>query len=426
MYKLLIVDDEPLVRIALNSILDWSSYNIEICANAANGAQALEIIEEKHPDLIICDIKMPIMSGLELAKECSERYGRPPLFIMLTSYSEFSLAQEAIRYQVVDYLLKLELTKDTLEPTIVKALDVLEKIAPKEENDTTEKSLMPYRDKFFLKLLHNLFENDEEMLSQADSLGLNFSSASYVACYCEISHDSSKNESPEQIITLYQSSLKMFEELISKYLNCYLVTPDMEHFCLICEFDEIQSAEGISPLLENALTKTSTMIHNYFGSTFLFSVGTECNDPVQLSESYRQAKIAFSAASEGSPIIFADTAEITQKEYKNRTIISVQNYIKEHITERLSLSDIASVFGLSPNYLSALFKKYTDVGFSEYVQRARIEKAKELMQDSTLKVYEISDMLNFDNAFYFSKVFKKHTGMSPKEYLQYAELPPKN
>lgn len=421
MYKLLIVDDEPLVRIALNSILDWASYNIEICANATNGAQALEIIEEKRPDIIICDIKMPIMSGLELAKECSERYGRPPLFIMLTSYGEFSLAQEAIRYQVVDYLLKLELTKDTLAPTIMKALDILKQIAPSEPSESAGKELTPYKDKLFLKLIHNLFEDENELFSQADSLGIDLNYPTFTACYCEVLHNDAKNKSSEQLITLYQSSLKMFEELISKYLKAYLVTPDMEHFCLICCFDEYISSDDICHILENALGKTSTMIHNYFGSTLLFSVGTECHSPMLMHESYRQAKNAFSLAAESNPIIFAATAEILQKEYKNRTITSVQNYIKEHITERLSLSDIAEQYGLSPNYLSALFKKYTDVGFSEYIQRARIEKAKELMQDSTLKVYEISDMLNFDNAFYFSKVFKKHTGMSPKEYLQHAE-----
>lgn len=423
MYKLLIVDDEPIVKIALNSILDWASLNIEIVANASNGAQAMEIIDEKHPDIVICDIKMPVMTGLELAKKCSEKYGlgQPPLFIMLTSYGEFNYAKEAIHYQVIDYLLKLELSKETLKPAVMKALEVLESVAPKDETDAQDTNLTPYRDKFFLKLLHNLFDNSEEFKTQADSLNIRFNSQTYVACYCVVKNSDSAAKSSEQLITLYQSSLKMFEELIGKYMKCHLVSPDMEHFCLVCCFGEDCSSEEISALFENAFTKTANMIHNYFGSTLLFSVGTECDDPMKLHESYRMAKNAFSLATDSEPIVFAASADIHPREYKNRTITSIQNYINEHITEKITLSDIAEEYGLSSNYLSALFKKYTDVGFSEYIQRARIEKAKELMQNSTLKVYEISDMLNFDNAFYFSKVFKKHTGMSPKEYLQYSE-----
>lgn len=96
----------------------------------------------------------------------------------------------------------------------------------------------------------------------------------------------------------------------------------------------------------------------------------------------------------------------------------MKQYIKDHLQERLSLNQVAEVFEISPNYLSSLFKKYNDIGFSEYISQMKISKAKLLMEDYNMKIYEVADQLGFDNAFYFSKVFKKIEGCSPSEYLQ--------
>ena len=105
MYQLLIVDDEPLVQAGIRSMLNWNELNIEICGTAMNGQAALRIIEEKSPEIVITDIKMPVMTGRELAKTCRERYGdNCPYFIILTSYEDFQMARDALSYQVSDYL----------------------------------------------------------------------------------------------------------------------------------------------------------------------------------------------------------------------------------------------------------------------------------------------------------------------------------
>ena len=110
--------------------------------------------------------------------------------------------------------------------------------------------------------------------------------------------------------------------------------------------------------------------------------------------------------------------EDRKKNYTNNTINHVKKYINEHLEEKLSLNEIASIYSISPSYLSALFKKYCNIGFSEYITQMKINKAKELLLKENYKVYEVSDMLGFESAFYFSKVFKKVTGYSPKEYTQ--------
>lgn len=141
MIKLLIVDDEPLVQIGIKSMLNWADYGIEICGAAMNGAVALDMIEEYSPEIVIADIRMPIMNGLELAKTCRDTYGRIPLFIILTSYEEFELARQALAYEVVDYLIKLELDAQSLAKSIENTLKRLNELKATEAIRTSGRPL---------------------------------------------------------------------------------------------------------------------------------------------------------------------------------------------------------------------------------------------------------------------------------------------
>ena len=96
-----------------------------------------------------------------------------------------------------------------------------------------------------------------------------------------------------------------------------------------------------------------------------------------------------------------------RKSYKDNVITNIQKYIEVHIEDRLLLNEVAGVFGLSPNYLSSLFKKTCNIGFTEFVTQKKINLAKSLLLEENLKVYEVADRLGFESAFYFSKVFKK-------------------
>ena len=93
-------------------------------------------------------------------------------------------------------------------------------------------------------------------------------------------------------------------------------------------------------------------------------------------------------------------------------------YIRQNLGKRLSLNEVASAFNFSPNYLSQLFAQWGESGFVEFVTATRVNAAKDLMASTDLKIYEISERLGFESAFYFSKVFKKVEGISPREYMQ--------
>lgn len=126
MYKVLIVDDEIFVRKGLISLMDWSSMQYEICGEAENGQQAISMIEQLKPDLVIVDIRMPILDGLGLIKHVKEEGTQRPLFIIVSGYHDFAYAQQALRYNVSDYILK-PVDEDELRATLRKLASTLDK-----------------------------------------------------------------------------------------------------------------------------------------------------------------------------------------------------------------------------------------------------------------------------------------------------------
>ncbi|GAB2723480.1 response regulator [Paenibacillus thermoaerophilus] len=106
MNKVLLVDDEVFVRKGLRNLIDWPSLGYEVAAEADNGEEALAAIESEKPDLVVTDIRMPVLDGLDLIRTVTERQKSTPTFIIVSGYHEFKYAQQALRYGVHDYILK--------------------------------------------------------------------------------------------------------------------------------------------------------------------------------------------------------------------------------------------------------------------------------------------------------------------------------
>lgn len=105
MLKALIVDDEYLVRMGITQTIDWAEYNVEIIGEASNGEEGLELALQHRPDVIITDIRMPYMNGLELIEKIREQDMLVGI-VVLSGYDEFQYAQAALRYGASTYLLK--------------------------------------------------------------------------------------------------------------------------------------------------------------------------------------------------------------------------------------------------------------------------------------------------------------------------------
>lgn len=531
MYQLLIVDDEPLVQVGIKSMLNWAELGIEVCGTAMNGQAALKMIEDKAPDIVITDIKMPVMSGLDLAKTCLERYGDArPSFIILTSYEDFHMAKEALTYQVSDYLVKLELTPELLRATIEKVIQQIEQHTNKEKSISA--NVHPFYDKFFISLLHNLFESEEQFLLQSRDLNLNFRYSNYVCCYGEIISSNAEAMPADKQLSLYTSSLQMIKELAAKYMPVYAISLDIRHFALIFCYENSPEANSTIPYsneITSIIQSISATLHNYYNVALHCGIGNLVNSPQMICDSYQYSRQAYLTATAEAPIQFfehslqedsyrnsfnislfrndltrafeeydpdilqqtiASICELFQahpnhyvqaldaacnilylsisllqdgenivsgfftdnpdgyrsiykqsnveqivswltffaeqlsdqfrnhrKDYKNHIVTNVKKYINEHVREHLSLNEVAAVFGISPSYLSQLFSKYNETGFSEYINTCKVKESKRLLEEENLKVYEVAEMLGFESAFYFSKVFKKVEGVSPTEYL---------
>jgi two-component system response regulator YesN len=106
MLKVLIVDDEPYVRQYLLAIIDWEKYGFYVCGEAENGAEALEMIRLYSPNLVITDIKMPQIDGLEMIRIAVKEMQVSSKFIVLSGYDDFEYARTAMKYNVMDYILK--------------------------------------------------------------------------------------------------------------------------------------------------------------------------------------------------------------------------------------------------------------------------------------------------------------------------------
>lgn len=520
MWKIAFADDEPLVLVGLRSMVDWDSIGVEIVGSAQNGEELLSIIKEKKPDVVISDIKMPLLTGLEVMQKCRSLSMDLPLFILLTSYTEFPLVQNALRLSAVEYLVKIDLTSEMLTQAVHRALSKVSVI--KEQRGRTElpssaETLQMLQDRFFIRLLHGLVESKEQVERQCQDLGLDISAKHFRAACLEMKGN--ERGSRDEAASLYSSTLRILSETLSHYAECRVFLLDLRHAAVIFFLKDGEGDNEVS----HALNTAFLMAYNYFTVVVSGCVGPVVDDLFSLDESFalasslpsgekrqlvfanKDSAMAFdfspykerlasafgemdasvlekvlldvahaietrqvsspSALSAVSNILYMATTmlpdgeEMVRKvderegkdagwissvhspeeygsyleslahglsgqllsrrqDYRAKVVQNVQSYIKENVSKRLSLMDVASVFGFSQNYLSSLFSKFGEMGFVEYTTKVKVDAAKELLLASDCKIYEVAQKLGFDNAFYFSKVFKKQEGISPREYVQ--------
>lgn len=121
-YQVLIVDDKPLIRRSLKETIDWKKLNCVVAGEAQNGKEAVELVKKFHPELVISDIKMPGMDGLELT-EFIKKESPDTQVIIITGYQEFEYARKALSLGVIDLVLK-PLRNEDMENKIAKAIQV--------------------------------------------------------------------------------------------------------------------------------------------------------------------------------------------------------------------------------------------------------------------------------------------------------------
>lgn len=166
MYRVMIADDEPIVRKALQVLTNWESIDCQIVYIASDGQEVIDNIANTNPDIIITDIKMPVADGLSIAKYVKEN-ALPIKVIFLTAYADFSYARTALQYGVTDYV-----TKDGGFDGLQEALENAKKLLAQEKAAKGFENKTAVIENFFKSLIDGSIYDEEEILSKAEQYGV--------------------------------------------------------------------------------------------------------------------------------------------------------------------------------------------------------------------------------------------------------------
>lgn len=526
MYRILIADDEDIIREGLANYIDWERTGFEIVGAYADGEEAYAAALEKKPDVVLTDVKMPFMDGLELSKKLMEAF--PDIHILIISgHDEFSYAKEALKIGVNDYLLKPINSKELVK--IMKALK--EKLDDNENqkkireklNQQLLESLPLLKERFLVRITSGMFQDNAELNNRAKFLDVDFSEPPYTVSVidvddlqeddglqkiqqlCRISlgnalkntYDPNMphiifNDKYEHVVCIHSrvdkdrlisvleglkqeffgtmgksvtvgigSTVNDIHELKYSYKNAR----EALEYRLILGKNKIIDIEDIKPIESTKLINTADMKNKV-----IFSIKYNSNDEIKKTiEAFCTSLIGSVVPLQYIKIIFIeliasilrmmydlgnDPVEVFGRDFDyycimesfnsiqdmgiwlecfalsvsrhinmqrnskySDIVINAKNYIWDNYqNNRLSLKVVANELFISHCYLSTIFKKETGDSFTEYISKIRIEKAREIIKTTDLKMHEIAEMTGFSDQFYFSQTFKKIVGISPTEY----------
>lgn len=513
LYRVMLADDEPIMRKALLTLTDWSKIGCEVVYTASNGQEVLDNLKDADCDILITDIRMPGKDGIELAKYIWENK-LPIKVIILTAYADFSYAQSAVKYGVADYV-----TKTGAFDSLIAAVErAKEKIQDEQKDSGIRDTEMEAK-----SLLKSVFDGSlyekEEMQKGFDKLHIRL--GSYVVLLIQFRMN--KERESKGLKSMYQSLENFFSMAFTSHM-IQAVPVERDMFAIVLT----DMHQDYVSVVKNQCGQIIDMMDNFMQLFAYIGVGGRHTDVLELKAAYNEAEQAMghSFVSEEGKVHFfiehkdedeiypaeielemekvcgevrkgnaAKAAEsftqltIMQKKFRcsehmiknsgillqgrcrrmlseyDRTIYEVtgmkesisrtiyhcrymdeyeklllcilertaetihiavnrkealiyecQKYIEEHYESNILITDIAREIGASASYLSRIFKENTGQTIIYTLNSKKLEKAKEYMKNTDMKIYEIAERLGFENATYFSHFFKKYEGVSPKDY----------
>lgn len=260
-YKVFLVEDEITTREGIRDNVDWISAGFEFCGEAPDGEIALPLIEAAQPDLLITDIKMPFMDGLQLCKIVRENMPWMKV-IIISGYDEFRYAQSAIKLGVTEYLLKpigvQELQQVLIRVTAALDQEKSDRAYMKQLRSQVEDNLTLLREKFLLRLVSG-GESSISAIEQSQQLGINILSRYYQVVLIKIK--TGNGHRPFNYPTCQQVE-KLILGLIGANQNVLLTKKDMEEFVLIFKGDDLEELEQessfLTGLIENDVENKTT------------------------------------------------------------------------------------------------------------------------------------------------------------------------
>lgn len=307
MYKLILVDDEEDVREGVVRELDWKAIGFEVIEKAENGREALEMVERLQPDVVVTDIKMPFMNGLQLAEEIRERFPTIKI-IILTGYDDFEYAQRAIKLHIDEYVLKPFSAQELIHSLLKVKGQIQEEVARRETVQLLlehfQKSIPMLKENFLATLINRKLPV-EEVYEKAAKYGIDLSGNSFVVAVMSIDGELIPEEEIQKRGGLVGSvTLKYSEDQALKYFALLNITEEIaDKRCLGLVFMHNDQVVVISVRetgdREIALQETMKIldevrqnVERYLKFNITVSIGTVMKDVAKIKYSYEDAVLA--------------------------------------------------------------------------------------------------------------------------------------
>lgn len=527
----MLVDDDKLVTKFMEKMIPWEESGFKVAASFQDSEKALEYLQRNPYDVLITDIGMPRMNGIELLTRLKEE-DKLQKNIILSCHDEFHYAQQALKLNAYDYILKESME----EEHIIELLEKLkEKLDESSQNNKYELKVAKFlktnnsalKAQFLEKIIHEpVLLDDDWWEEQAELLEINFSHEGYTVVLSYIDQFEKAIEHYETETLLQFSINNILEEVLEKHGSDIRIFYLHNKFFLIFPRGEKRQLE-VQQEVERAVNEMHSKLDSFLGITLTTILEPEVEEREEMVHSIQKLlhheeqrfyyaygsiqkfrflsynnqsifeaymdtlqqlktiilnkqedkinsfienqvekivngkfppkmvkdwalklmldiKLSLNAITffEDQPFNnmtskliqeaenyqalekvlkkmyhqFMEQAPSSKTMSQNEDVINAQKYVRTHLDEKVSLKDIAAYLHLNPSYFSRLFKKETGESFIEFVTRVKMEKAMDLLDNTTKPVDQIAYELGFDSNSYFLKTFKKTTGMSPKAY----------
>ncbi|MGC5772861.1 response regulator transcription factor [Paenibacillus pabuli] len=441
--RLLIVDDGHYVVEYMKHLLDWKTFGIDQIETTTNSLEARDMLNQRHIDILITDIRMPEVSGIDLLQHIHQ-HSLSTKVIILSGYSEFEYAQQGIRLGALDYLLK-PVDKDDVEKAMSKAIKTISKSRPAQpiawekfdglgyllsllgQNETLRKEYDAHTEflgkrRFCFVKLEDFAQEHEDGIKRAvgDKLDrLVWTAGTRLVGLVP------EETTGELTIKLEQSVvsppfLLTEQNMTRQMFYRFFLNEDVHSEDFIGIFNhspscgDWESAGNISKTYDRIRFRKQKTI--FLMETILYIYFTEKN-----RDAPETADWIFNGLKNPDELWSNLTDAVCRirnnKQMSIQTIVDkVQTYIEEHLSHGLSLDELGKVAHLHPVYLSKLFKQETGENVSNYISRKRLDKASRLLQDSELRVADIAQMVGYKKNQYFIQLFKVEYGVTPYQY----------
>lgn len=476
MYRVVIVDDEPWVLKGIRNTFKWEELGFQVIAETTDPLFAFEIIREQKPDVVMTDIRMPEISGIDLMR-MSRKQGVCSEFIIISGVADFHYAQESMRLGCFDYLLKplqfeeadalLERLFHHLEHACRhKDMELLD--AVQQENGVRIKQLLENRgfksksnhfhavfiSSGFKELLAQSLEwikDEEHLVIKADPnrvillMGCCESKYSFLLKKVEAANlqdrlvigvsklSACSRDIPKLIEEAHMALQSSFIYSVGGVFMNNVENRDVIRKSVrdICTTIHQHSGEKVSLLLneipelfrkERAGIKEVTFFWNQLVSAFGHKHG-EGAFPEELHfMDYGALVNKFSDLEDLCMYLkrFVKPNEEAMFQEQglpmNENFKELLEYVNAHYEDELQLKELANKFFINFTYCCDLFRKITNTTFTEYVTRLRMKKAEHLLKESNMTISEICEKVGYKDYYYFNKVFKKCNGITPSTY----------